>query len=816
MRLFFNHMKLLLVVFFSFLGLQLFSQQSNDDFLVTGIVYDAETHSALQFVSLTLQNFNTGEIIENITTKSGEFAMIVPKGKYYFIAESLSFKPFIIPLLKIDQGIELGVIELTQNFETLNEIEVVAKIKLVDYKFDKKVYYASKDIANMGGNAITVLENTPTVRIDEQGRISVRGSAVQVLVDGKPYGGQQSSADVLSLIPANSISKVEIITHSAKYDAQGGDVLNIILKKRKNDGYNGTTELHGGVPGNNGISTFLNLKNEKINVFSTASFNNGVRKKDTEINQIFLDESQIPLGSFEQQRKDNQQQNSLLLNIGSEFYIDAKNTLTTSLLFSDSNMNYDADLLLEDYDPAKQLIKASDRRVADNIDGDNLEAYIDYTTKFEKEDHQLSTLLKYDKNTANSNTFIHETETFPNSDDYKQKSIQIQDLNSYYFQMDYKLPLEKNAIFEAGQKSTFRTFNNDYSINDYNTNTNFYYPVDLYNSSVSYDENIYAFYINYSKQFEKLSLSLGLRTEFSKTTVGENFQNTEFNNNYTNYFPSVILGYSFDNNSSVTAQYRPYIDRPSIAQLNPYNSLTDERYQQVGNPFLVPSYSNYFLVEYQRDFEKIYLNTALYYISSEDIILNVLEKTENQTADGFDIYQQKPLNNGTMNYLGFELDVTYSPSKKLRLNTFIGPYYNQLSNSLGNLYDYDNFILYTTFTALYKINDSFRFQANYFYQTAKKTALNELDNIQSLNLTMSKDLFKGQSTLTFKINDVFHTREAVYKSQEANTLSNRNVIFDTQYLLSFTHRFNKASKRNANNRTKDTNINVFEIEEKMQ
>lgn len=809
-------MKFLISAILSLLWLPFFSQQDSESFQVTGIVHDSETHAPLQFVSLTLQDYTTKEIVGDITSKNGGFSIIVPNGKYNFIAESLSFKPFIINLLTVNQDLELGVIELTQNVEELNEIEVLAKNKLLDYSFDKKIYNASKDIANVGGNAVTVLENTPTVRIDERGNISVRGNAVSLLVDGKPFGAQSSSADVLSLIPANSISKVEIMTRSAKYDAQGGDVINIILKKRKNEGFNGSVELHGGLPDNHGASSYLSLKKDKINVFSTISFNHLVRKKEIQINQKFFNDTQIPSSSFDENRNDNQQKNSILLNVGVEFNINNKNTVVSSLLYTDTNMNYNSDLLLNDFEPINELKKSSFREVDDNTDGKNIEAYIDYTTKFNKENHQLSLLLKYDQDIANNQTFIHDTETFPNSDITNQKSNQNQGLHSYYFQIDYKLPLKNNSFFEAGQKTTCRTYSNDFNLGNLNEVTKTYDPIKYYDNEISYDERIYAFYINYSKQFNKLNLSLGLRTELSNTIIGKNLINMEYKSDYINYFPSAILSYTFDNSSSIMVQYTPYIDRPSIAQLNPYNSFTDVRYQQTGNPFLKPSYSNYFAIDYHKDFEKLFLNTAIYLVNTQDAIINTLEKTEYQTEDGFDIYRQYPINNGTYNYMGIELNLTYSPSKKLRLNAFAGPYYSELSNSKDKLYDYGNIVLYSTLSALYRLNNTFRFQANYTYQTPKKTAINELDKIQFLNIALSKDLFEGKSTLTFKINDVFHTREAAYNSQEANTLTNRNVIFNTQYLLSFTYRFSKASKTNTHNRSKETDSNVFEIEETMQ
>ena len=339
------------------LSFSLIGQETIETNNIIGQVNDADTHLPLQFVTVSLQDIYTNELIGDVTDKEGKFELSVPNGKYYCIVESLSFEPFIIQVLNIEQDMEMGTIELEQHSENLKEIELIARSKLVDHNLTKKVYYASKDIANIGGNAITVLENTPSVKIDGQGNISIRGNTALILVDGKPYGGQRSSADVLSLIPANTINKVEIISQSAKYDAEGGGViLNIILKKRSIEGYNGTVEAHIGLPDNDGVSAFVNYKTDKINMYSTVSFNHQVRIKDTEIKQIFLDDLQEPTGNFDQERTDYRQRNSFLINLGSDFYLDEKNTLTSSILFSNSNKNYDSELFLNDYRPVDQQL----------------------------------------------------------------------------------------------------------------------------------------------------------------------------------------------------------------------------------------------------------------------------------------------------------------------------------------------------------------------------------------------------------------------------------------------------------------------------
>jgi hypothetical protein len=292
-------MKIYFFLIFGLLSISLLGQESVEAFKVYGVVKDSDRHMPLQFVTVSLQDMTTMEVIGDVTDKEGQFELSVPEGKYYCVVESLSFQPFIIHVLTINQEMDMGIIELEQSFEKLDEIEIVAKNKLVDHQLTKKVYNASKDIANVGGNAVTVLENTPTVRIDDQGNISIRGNNAMVLVDGKPYGGQRSNADVLSLIPANTINKVEIISQSAKYDAEGGGaILNIVLKKRGVEGYNGTVEARAGIPDNAGLSSFVNFKTEKVNIFSTASFNHQVQIKDTKIEQIFLDNAFSPVGNF--------------------------------------------------------------------------------------------------------------------------------------------------------------------------------------------------------------------------------------------------------------------------------------------------------------------------------------------------------------------------------------------------------------------------------------------------------------------------------------------------------------------------------------
>lgn len=810
-------MKLLSILILFLLSFSLIGQETIETNDIIGQVKDADTHLPLQFVTVTLQDIHTGELIGNMTDKEGKFELSVPDGQYYCIVESLSFQPFIIHVLRIHQDMEMGTIELKQNSEHLEEIELIARNKLVDHNLTKKVYNASKDIANIGGNAVTVLENTPSVKVDPQGNVTIRGNSALILVDGKPYGGQRSSADVLSLIPANTINKVEIISQSAKFDAEGGGaILNIILKKRATEGYNGTIEAHAGLPDNDGLSTFVNYKTDKINMFSTVSFNHQVMIKDTEIQQIFLDDTQKPTGNFDQERSDYRQRNSFLINLGSDFYLDEKNTLTSSILYSNSNKNYDSELFLNDYQPVDEPIKSSLRKVDDNTDEGFLEAYFQYTTKFNKEGHQLSADIKYDNSLADNQTDILNTETFPGNGLTEQKYVKDESVDNFYVKADYTLPLKDNDIFETGFKANFRNYSNDFTSSNLNQITLDYEPIADFSSQIEYKEHIYAFYANFSKQVKKFSFSLGLRTEITETTITEKIIDDAYVNNYQDFFPNALLTYSLKDQNVLSLGYTKYIDRPTISELNPFNSFTDERFILVGNPYLQPYYTNYFYLEHYQEFEKLSLNTALFYSNSTDRILNVLEKTGIQTSDGFEIYRRIPINNGTLNYTGLEIEATYDPTNKLRLYGILSPYFSQLSDTQDMAYDYDNWVLYGNLRLLYRINNTLRFNIDYVYQSTQKTAITELKDFQYANLNISKDFWEGQGTLSFKINDVFYTKKAKFTSLEANTITQRDFIFDTQYLLSFSYRFNKSSRRNSHNRSKEIDKNIFEVEDQVK
>ncbi|MFD1315984.1 outer membrane beta-barrel protein [Namhaeicola litoreus] len=781
---------------------------------ITGRIKDSENHQPLPYATVTFYNLENSEFKGIVTDTKGNFTIEIPSGNYKVTFQFLSYKPFIINRINIDQDLDLGVIEIEEVLENLDEIEIIGNNNLMDYKFDKKIYNASKDIGNLGGSAITVLENTPSLRVDEQGRVIIRGSEAMILVDGKPFATAGNYADLLQSIPSNSISKVEIISQSAKYDANsGGGIVNIILKKGGNEGFNGTLEFHGGIPTEAGGSTFVNYNSDKVNVYSTASYNHNNQIKYSEIEQYYnvINPQNGPY-LFET-RDDLRQRNSFLFNVGSEFKLDDKNTLNSSLLYSMANKNFKSELDLTDYTSNDIIDNNLYRDVWDNTDENYIEFLVSYKTIFNREEHHLSFDIKYDRSESDNQMDILNTNLFPNLSVDQQKTLKIQDFYTLMGQVDYSLPFNDNWLLESGFKANYRDYKNDFNIFNFAPIPKVFEPIEGYENNISYKETVLAGYLNLSKNTEKWNFSVGLRSEFSDVLTSDLTNNIETPNQYTDFFPSALVAYTFMDESMITFNYSRSIYRPSISQLNPFVSFADERFIITGNPFLQPYYSDYFVAEYYKQFKKGSLNTALFASLDHNQVLSILENTGEQTNEGFDIFLRKPINNGDLNQYGIEFDFIYPITDNLRFRTLLSPYYFELTKTENGLYDAEDFVFYGNAILDFRFGNSWKIQPSFTYQSEKITGLTELKAIQYINLALSKDFFNNKATLAFTAHDIFKTRNIIYESVEANAITNRNSIFDPNFLLSFSYRFNKAPKRNSKNRANEMKKSIFEIDE---
>jgi len=770
-----------ILLYTQFIGGQVIS--IDNTIVISGKVIDADTSQPLEYATIALLRTGQEKITGTTTDKNGAFEIQVDAGIYSIKIDFLSYETYALKSKVITENLDIGVISLKSG-TILDEVEVTAEKKLVEFGINKKVYNASTDIVNKGGTALDVLANTPSVRVDAEGSVTIRGGNPTILIDGKPQFNLDNNYNFLKSFPSNSIDKVEIITRTAKYSSSGGAILNIITKKIKTQGYNASFEAHTGLPDNHGASIFLNTKTDKVNLFSTISFNNIERQKTVAIEQ--------PQLNLFQESEEDRNRNNLLFNVGSDFYLNSNSTLTASFLFNSSNKNNLYNIASDDFD----------RNTNESDDFSKIELQLGYTLELDKKGQKIKLNLSYENTDSENDSEIIEKPK-PITSNISQEYTKQQQLNNYLAQLDYTLPITKNSNLELGYKGTFRDFKNDYKVFQFDATTGTNNVLENLDDIFSYNEIVHGIYGLYSSSNDKLSYSIGLRTEISDITIKEENNTSKVDKNFTDLFPSLTVGYLINDNSYISLNYNRSIERPLIPQLNPFIYYAYQRFQSIGNPNLNSYYTNYYELLFDTAINKTTISFAWFLNNQQNQHLSILENSGLQTANGNEIFKRKFINSGDKDIIGLDLDVTIKPFKGLRLNGYVSPYQLEITNAIDPSYNFKSTVWYAEGSALISLNNGLKFNISHKYQSPIVNGLTELRTINFTNLTFSKDLFNKNGTITFKAIDIFKTKQFNYVSLEANTLTRHNVFYQNQYNLSFAYRFNQ--KRRNKNKKREIN-----------
>ena len=503
------------------------------------------------------------------------------------------------------------------------------------------------------------------------------------------------------------------------------------------------------------------------------------------------------------------QANSFLTNFGADFFLNPKTTLTTSVLYKTRDKNYNSLSFLNDFDASNTLTKTSQRKEDNDNNVDRYEYAVSLARDLKKEGENLSIDFKYNHAKASALGLIFEENTFPSALNKDQNVTKDQKLDTYLFQTDYTLPVGKRGQIETGLKSATRNYNNNYNVSELDPTTNTYNTIGGYDDTIKYDETINAAYFQFSN-YNTWSYSLGLRLENTKINIGLVNSNTDNKKDYTDFFPSASLSYKFKDKSTLDLNYSRSVDRPSLRNVNPFISFSNERFQTVGNLDLDPYYTDFVELSYYKKFKSLRFGTALYYSYSKDLLTYILEKTTLKTSDGFTIYKRKPVNNGNYSIWGGDLNLTYYPIKRIRLRANSSFFGLDITKTIDGLYNTTDFRWYTNISSLVTFKNGLKFQIKYNYQSAFGIGIIELKPIQYTSIAFSKEILKKQATLTFILNDVFESLRDNLFSQDAFTLSQRKVQYnDRQFLLSFTYRIKQKKRRDKHNRFYDIDEDDF-------
>ena len=782
--------------------------------IVSGKVIDEDSKEPLEYATVAFFSKRQNKMITGgITDIEGNFSIPVPSGMYDVTIEYISFKTESFPAKRIMEDTSLGTIALSLDVEALDAVEVIAERTTVEIRLDKKIYNVGKDLTVRGGTVSDVLDNVPSVSVDVEGNVSLRGNDdVRILINGKPSGlVGLNSTDALRQLPAESIERVEVITSpSARYDAEGtAGILNIILRRSKLQGLNGAVTLSTGSPFQAGVSGNINYRTGDLNFFNTTGYNYretpGNSFTDTEFfngddPSTFLREER----DFERIRK------GLSTNFGVEWYVNETSSITTSIVYRDSNNESNTTNFIDEVDSNGGLVNRTTRLDPELEDDKTIQYSFNYDKQFKgNSQHKLTFAFQYEDSNETEASLIN------------QDGIDVEDVitdenqNEVLLQVDYVEPIGEDGQFELGYRGQFQELNTDYLVAFSDDGSTFVNSTDLSNN-LNFIQQVNAVYTQYgNKVGEKFSYLLGLRLESTRITIDQATSNDFNKKDYAQLFPTVNLGYAITEDESFTLGYNRRIRRPRSRFINPFPSRSSATSLFQGNPDLDPSISDAFDIGYLNRLGKVTLNGSVYFQHATNTFNFARFDTGTTVLVGgieVPVIRSGPINLATNDRYGGEVTVTYRPSKKFNVNANINLFQSITKGSFdGQVFDAENFSWFARVNAKYTLPAGIDWQTILFYRGPSETAQSKNKGVFSSSLAFSKDLFKDKASLAFRVSDVLNSSK---RRSETFTPTFEGVsefqFRQRSFNLSFTYRFNQKKKRERGQREDDGGDEEFE------
>ena len=782
----------------------LYSQ--NSEVIVSGKVTDSETNIPLEYATISVFNVNSEDAINGVISDSnGEFSIELSKGNYDFKVEFISFKIKYYRNITVNNPLSLGTIELSIDENILDEIEVIGEKTEIEIKLDKTVYNIGKDLTLKGSSVSDVLDNLPSIEVDIEGNVSLRGNeSVRILINGKPSGLVGiSSNEALKQFPSESVEKVEVITSpSARYNAEGtAGIINIILRRSKLTGFNGSLSLNSGYPERYGVSANLNYRTKKLNFFNNIGYNTRT-SEGSFINETEYYTNQAINNFLNENGVRGSERNSNYLNTGIEYFISDKTSVVGSYVFRKSDgFTNNTNNVNQNFN---SISKFSERLEKESEIDDTNEFSINLTHDFNKEGHVLTMDYQKEKSSENENGFISNSQLKPILTKYLSEKVNTDEIQeSELFKIDYVLPIKKDGQFELGFRRSNQHQDIDYLAKNEDLNGNFINDLNLSNTLL-YNEKVNAFYTQYGNKKNKFSFLLGLRYEESKTAVKQLANNTNNVKNYNDFFPTLNLSYQIKEDETITFGYNRRIRRARSYFINPFPSKSSATNIFQGNPNIDPTYSNGIDLGYLKRYEKLTLNGSIYYRKETGVFTFISENTGDFVLVNeilVPVLRRTPINLASNKQIGLELNANFNQSKNWRLNGSLNFYESEtLGEYMGIVYDSKNLTWSGRLSNNLKLFSSVDWQTSFRYRAPQKTAVSERKASIYSNTAFSKDLLKDKITLTFKVNDIFETGKWRIESFNENyrSYSESNWRGGRTLELNLIYRFNQKKKETRN------------------
>lgn len=740
---------ILLTVIFS--NLQVVSAQDKTRTIVGKVIEDI-SQQPIAFATVMVGDNDTKDPIDGTTTlEDGTFVLETEATNFYIEVSFLGFKTKTFgqpPTL--GKKIDLGEIMLSEDAEQLQEVVVEGEISRTEFKLDKRVFNVGKDLSSTGASALEVLNNVPSVNVNIEGQVSLRGSqGVQMLINGKPSIIASEEGGALGTITADMIDRVEVITNpSAKYDAEGtSGIINIVLKKEERKGLNGSISVNTGTPAGHSVGVSLNRRTEKFNLFSQLGV--GVRDlpNDLETRNVDLVNNTKILSNGTEFR--NETYYNFVL--GTDYHINDNNVLTLSGNFSMEIEEQPSNTNFASLDANDEIVSQWQRTEVTEARNPKFQYELQYKKEFENdEDHTLlfSGLGNFFGKDQSSD-FINATISGVDNDATQQTRTDFKEA-VYTFKLDYTNPFTEQWTMETGAQYVLNDVSNDYEVNDL-VNGSFVNDPGLTNI-FNYDQKVLGLYGTGSYEGEKWGVKGGVRLE--QTDLNTFLATTNENNdqNYTNFFPSAHTSYKFSDKISIQAGYSKRIYRPRMWDLNPFFNIRNNFSIRQGNPELQPEFTDSYEITSIYILGKASLNFGVYHRYTTEVIERVSTFANNVSTF-------KPENIGTNKATGIEFNAKYSPAKWLTLNGDFN--YSQFQRDglfESTVFDFNGNQWSSKLMSKVKFPADFDLEMTGNYRSSYRTVQSEMSDQLYMDLGLRKNILKGKAVLNLSIRDLFASR----------------------------------------------------------
>lgn len=759
---------------------------------VHGIVIDGQTGQPMNYAVVSCVRTKDGLLAGGgYTDEKGYFSIEnLPVGtfklKMSFVGyiESVSDSFLLTPKSPEKYFTKLSI---QPNTKQLKTVEVEAEKNIMQNGIDKKVYNVEKDLSNTGGTATDVLQNVPSVTVDQDKNISLRGANVNILIDGKP--SNMTAAGALDQLPAGSIDRIEVITNpSAKYDPDGvGGIINIILKKSDKPGLNGSVNatVGNGDKYNGGVN--LNLRSKKINVAASYNYMN---QRFYNYGESTTDYTGDTLYHMTQRSDGHDWNESHTGRIALDWNMNKFNNL--SVAFTPSWRQNKRPQLIKYFwfDDNKDTLNYFTRQNTASSKSWNYDASVNYTRTFRKPgiDYSADFYVSYSAPTDSLDAMqrYYDAANLPWMDQRTQNATKNLILTG---QTDYGMKLGDSYKLEAGLKVIARNMDYTFFSKRAFEDNQVYTPDSLLNNSFSYADQVLSAYTTFTGSIKKLGYSVGLRAEQTFYQINNSTIDSTVKVKYFNLFPSAFLKYKINDGVELGLSYSRRINRPRGWDLNPFPDYSDPYFLFVGNPYLKPEYINSFDFSTTILTRKITIAPSVYYRYTTGVFTRFREVS----ADGVSTIRSQNLS--TSHSGGFDLSVRYDATKWWRINVNGGMFYTKLNGSnlqqglnatrLGGMgramMTFKPGVKGLDIQLSYNIGVPFVFTQGY------------IKPFQSMDISAKYDFLNDRLSITARVSDVFNQRQFTYITEGINFHQDGVRKRESRWVnVSLTWKFGKA------------------------